>query len=169
MHPDGNRLGESEGNIELTSAAENREIALQMVSQARREVYIATWDLDAAVFSNQEFVEALSRLVRDSRHAHVHILLQTPDKAVKQGHRLITLAQRLSSRIRIHRPAPEHQDNLESFMVVDGIGYFKRPLADRYDGIASFKAPIAARDLRDQFLAMWERSEPEIQVRRLQI
>lgn len=164
-----NILGESEGDIEFATAEENRQLALELVNQARREVYIATWDLDAPVFSHQEFADALSRFVRDSRYAHAHILLQTPDKAVKLGHRLIPLAQRLSSHIQIHQPASEHRGYLETFMVVDGIGYFKRLLADRYEGIGSFKSPIAGRDLRDLFLSMWERSSPETQVRRLQI
>jgi hypothetical protein len=169
MNLDRYTLGESETDIELTTAEENRAVALELLRQARREVYIATYDLDAPVFSNAEFVEALSAFVRDNSRAHAHILLQKPDKAVKQGHRLIPLAQRLSSSIHIHRPGPEHSDYFETFMVVDGIGYFKRQLADRYEGIAAFKAPIIARDLRDLFLTMWERSSPESQVRRLQI
>ena len=162
-------LGESEGIIELTTADENRDVALELVRQANREVYIVSYDLDAPVFSNEDFVEALSSFVREKRRAHAHILLQKPNKVVKQGHRLIPLAQRLSSNIHIHHPGPEHRDYFETFMVVDGIGYFKRQLADRYEGVAAFKAPIVARDLRDLFLTMWERSAPESQVRRLQI
>lgn len=162
-------LGESEGIIELTTADENRDVALELVRQANREVYIVSYDLDAPVFSNEDFVEALSSFVREKRRAHAHILLQKPNKVVKQGHRLIPLAQRLSSSIHIHQPGPEHRDYFETFMVVDGIGYFKRQLADRYEGLAAFKAPIVARDLRDLFLTMWERSTPESQVRRLQI
>lgn len=162
-------LGQSEENIDLTTAEENCEVALELVRQARREVYIMSYDMDAPVFSTREFVEALSAFVRKGTRTHAHILLQKPDKAVKQGHRLIPLAQRLSSNIRIHHPAPVHSDVVETFMVVDGIGYFRRPVADRYEGIASFKAPVVARDLRDLFLTMWERSAPESQVRRLQI
>lgn len=169
MHQNSYTLGHSEGDIELTTVEENRRVALELVSQARREVYIVSYDLDAPVFSNQEFVEALSSFIRGSHHAHAHILLHTPDKAVKHDHRLITLAQRLSDRIHIHQPAPEHRDYIETFLVVDGIGYFKRTLPDRYEGIASFKAPITGRDLRDRFVAMWEHSTPEPEVRRLQI
>lgn len=169
MNLDTYTLGESEENIELTTADENRDVALELVRQAEREVYIVSYDLDAPVFSNEAFIEALSSFVRNKRRAHAQILLQQPNKVVKLGHRLIPLAQRLSSSIHIHRPGPEHRDYLETFMVVDGIGYFKRQLADRYEGLASFKAPIVARDLRDLFLTMWERSAPESQVRRLQI
>ena len=169
MNLDSYTLGQSEEIIELGTADENRDIALEMVRQANREVYIASYDLDEPVFSTEAFIEAMSAFVRDKPRAHARILLQKPDKVIKQGHRLIPLAQRLSSSIHIHRPGPEHRDYSETFMVVDGIGYFKRQLADRYEGVASFKAPILARDLRDQFLTMWERSAPESQVRRLQI
>jgi hypothetical protein len=169
MDLDDYTLGESEALIDLSTAKENREVALELVRQARREVYIATYDLDAPVFSQAAFIEALSSFVRRHRHAQANVLLQKPDKAIKHGHRLVTLAQRLESSIHIHRPAPEHRDLVETFMVVDGIGYFQRQLADRYDGVASFKAPIIARDLRDLFLTMWERSAPEQQLRRLQI
>lgn len=169
MNVDRYTLGESEDDLALSTAEENRDLALALVRQARREVYIVSYDLDAPVFSNEAFVEALSDFVRITKRTQAHILLQRPNRAVKEGHRLIPLAQRLSSSIRIHRPAPEHSDYFETFMVVDGIGYFKRQQADRYEGIASFKAPIIARELRDQFLTMWERSSPESQVRRLQI
>lgn len=169
MELDGYTLGETETLIELHSAEENHKVALELVRQARREVCLVSYDLDAPVFSHEDFIEALSGLIRRHRNAQAQILLQNPNKVVKHGHRLIPLAHRLSSRIHIHRPGPEHRDLIETFMVVDGIGYFKRQQADRYEGVAAFKAPIPARDLRDQFLTMWERSAPEVQVRRLQI
>jgi len=169
MDLDGYTLGESEALLEFHTAEENHQVALELVRQAKREVYIASYDLDAPVFSQEDFIDALSAFVRSHRNAQAQILLQKPDRVVKHGHRLIPLAHRLSSSIHIHRPGPEHRNYLETFLVVDGIGYFKRQLSDRYEGVASFKAPIAARDLRDLFLTMWERSAPESQVRRLQI
>lgn len=169
MDLNGYTLGESEELIELHTAEENHDVALELVRQAKREVYIASYDLDAAVFSHEDFIDALSTLVRGHRNAQAQILLQRHDKVIKHGHRLIPLAHRLSSSIHIHRPAPEHRNYIETFMVVDGIGYFKRQQSDRYEGLASFKAPIVARDLRDLFLTMWERSAPEPQLRRLQI
>lgn len=169
MQFDGFNLGETETPIEYHTAEENHQVAFELVRQAKREVLIASYDLDAPVFSHEDVIDALSKLVRSHRNAVAHILLQKPNKVIKHGHRLIPLAHRLSSSIHIHQPAPEYSDYIETFMVVDGIGYFKRQQADRYEGVASFKAPLAARDLRDLFLTMWERSTPEPQVRRLQI
>lgn len=162
-------LHEDDTRIELESAQQNHDIALSMFNQARREILIATQDLDAAVLDQDDIIDALSRFARDNRYSEVRILLQNPDKVIHHGHRLLTLAQRLSSSIQIHKPAEEHQGMLEAYMVVDGIGFIRRPLADRYEGLASFKAPIEGRDLRAHFIKLWERSEPETRLRRLQL
>lgn len=169
MQLEGYTLGESDTLLEIHTAADNHEVALELVRQAKREVFIMTYDLDSQVFSQADFVDALSAFARQSRQATAHVLVQKSDKAVKQGHRLIPLAHRLSSSISLHKPGFEHRDFFEAFMVVDGIGFFKRQLADRFEGVASFKAPIEGRDLRALFISMWEQSEPDPQLRRLQI
>jgi hypothetical protein len=162
-------LDDDQKDIRLTSAEQNRELALVLAQRAQREILIATYDLDTRLYNNQEFVDALSAFVRAHRYAHVHILVRRNEQAVKHGHRLLELAQRLGSRIKIHEPDPVHAELIESYMVVDGIAYFRRPLADRFEGIACLRAPIIARTLRDQFLAMWERSTPSSEFRRLGI
>ena len=162
-------LGETEGNIELQTAEDAHQAALALFSQARREIFIASYDLEAPILDHEDVLDALSVFARGHRSSEVRVLLQTPDKALRHGHRLVNLAQRLSSHVHIHKPAEEHRGLIEAFIVVDGIGYIKRPLADRYEGLASFKAPIEGRDMRAQFNSLWERSEPEIQFRRMQI
>ena len=158
--------GEKQG---FDSSEQNRELALKLARQATREILIASYDLDSRIYSNSEFSDALASFVRGHRDAHVDILVWKTAPAVKQGHRLIDLAQRLSSSIHIHEPDRVHKDFIESFMVVDGTAYFRRPLADRSDGVAELHAPLFARDLRERFLEMWERSTPCSEFRRLRI
>lgn len=162
-------LDDDREDIEISGAEQNRQLALTLAQRARREILIASYDLDAHIYSNQEFVDTLSAFVRSHRNTHVHILVWKSEPAVRQCHRLIGLAQRLSSHIKVHDPDPVHAEFLESYMVVDGTSYFRRPLADRFEGIACFHAPIIARDLKDQFHAMWERSTPSSEFRRLGI
>lgn len=163
------KLGETETPLKLHSAAETHAVALELIRQAKREVCIMSYDLEPLVLSHEDIAEALSGFVRQGRHAHARILVQNSDKAVKHGHRLIPLAHRLSSAISLHKPGFEHRDTLGAFIVVDEIGYLKRPLADRYEGQASFKAPMEGRDLRSLFNDMWVHSEPDPQLRRLRI
>lgn len=160
---------EERNDIEFSTAAENRQLALELVSRAKREILIASYDLDPALYSNSEFVDAVASFSRTNRRSHTHVMVWKTGPAVKQGHRLINLAHRLSSSIKINTPDKVHADFIESFMVIDGIAYFRRPLADRFEGIANFNAPIIARDLRDHFHSMWERSTPSSEFRRLGI
>ena len=162
-------LDDDRKDIEFSSAGENRQLALSLAQQATREILIASYDFDNRLYSNQEFVDALSAFVRGHRNAHVDIIVWHPSTAVKQGHRLIDLAQRLSSSIRIHEPDKVHAEFIESYMIVDGTAYFRRPLADRSDGIGSLHAPLISRELKEQFHAMWERSAPCSEFRRLRI
>lgn len=162
-------LNDDREDIEISGAEQNRQLALELARQARREILIASYDLDTRLYSNQEFIDALSTFVRAHRYAHVHILVWNKEPAIKHGHRLIELAQRLSSRIKIHEPDPVHAEFIESYMVVDGIAYFRRPQADCMEGVACFLAPIIARNLKDHFHTMWERSTPSSEFRRLKI
>lgn len=162
-------LDDKPETIEFSTAEENRRLSLSLAQQARHEILIASYDFDTRIYSNQEFVDALAAFVRAHRNAHVDILVWQTKPAVKQGHRVIDLAQRLSSSVRIHEPDKVHAEFIESYMIVDGIAYFRRPLADRFDGIGSLHAPLIARDLKEQFHAMWERSAPCSEFRRLRI
>ncbi|MDH5784398.1 MAG: hypothetical protein OEZ16_02180 [Chromatiales bacterium] len=151
------------------SSEQNRQLALQLVEQASHEVLIASYDFDTRIYSNSEFVDALSALARKHRDARVNILVWNTTSAVKNGHRVIDLAQRLTSSIHIHEPDRVHKDFVESFMVVDGCAYLRRPVADRFEGEADFHAPLLARDLKERFMEMWERSTPSSEFRRLRI
>lgn len=162
-------LDEGSNKQQFDSAQENRSLALQLVQQASREVLIASYDFDSRIYSNNEFVDALASFVRAGRDAQVKVLIWKTSPAVKQGHRMIELAQRLTSSIHIHEPDRVHKDFIESFMVVDGTAYLHRPLADRFEGIADFHAPLIARDLKERFVEMWERSTPSSEFRRLRI
>lgn len=162
-------MDQHQGDIEFSTSEENRKLALELIQQASRTVMIASYDLDRSIYSTKEFVEAVSGFIRSNRNARLDILVWRTTPAVKQGHRLIELSRRLSSSISIHMPDHVHENFIESQMIVDGTAYFRRPLADRHEGIASFHAPIIARELRDQFHDMWERSTPAPEFRRLRI
>ncbi|MCW8840011.1 MAG: hypothetical protein OQL05_02090 [Gammaproteobacteria bacterium] len=169
MNLEGYKLGETDTLIELHTAEENHVVARELIRQAKREVWIMSYDLDPMVLSHEDIAEALSAFIRQGRQSHLRVLVQKSEKVVKQGHRLIPLAHRMSSRISLNKPGFEHRDYFESFMVVDGIGFYKRLLSDRFEGVASFKAPVEGRDLRALFISMWQHSEPDPELRRLRI
>lgn len=162
-------IGEQTETLELSSSAEHQALSLQLMQQAKLKVLILSRDLDAKVYDSPAFVEAASNMAREHPHAHIHILLQDANRIIHQGHRLIELGQRLSSKIKIYNPSKHYQDINESFMLVDDTAYIKRTLADRYEGLASFNDRSATRDLTQLFNEIWERATPDPQLRRLHI
>ena len=166
-----NKLGEHDKEIHIDTASENREAAISLAEQARSTLSLFTRDLDPRVFDNSDFERCLFNLVRTHHSTSVRILVVDSSMAVNRGHRLIRLAQKLTSSVYIHNPAREHRNEISTFMVADSIGLLYRPrtTSNNYDAIVNYKAPLRAGELDDYFNEMWERSTPDSQVRRLYI
>jgi len=153
----------------LHSSFEHQEMAVHFAQQAQRLLHIFTYDLDATIFGKLTFIEAVKQLIIGHRNASVQILLQDCTRIQQEGHQLINLGQRLTSRIEIRRPGPEHIDHHENFLTADHKGFIHRSFHDRYDGTADFHAPLKTSKLDNFFTNAWEHSEPFEELRRLHI
>ncbi len=163
------KLGETEGDLQLDSAALNRAAVLSLASQASQRLYITSRYLDAMLYDNAEFVEAVSKLARNNRFSIIRILINDPEPAIKQGHRLVSLGRRLSSSIEIRRFGDEFRNYNEAFLVADTYGVMHRKNADLYESSLSFKAPLKVRELIKAFDVMWKHSIQDSDLRRLDL
>jgi len=161
------KLGETKELLNLESAEDHRNVVLAMTRQAKRSLHIFTYDMEHLVFDNAEFETAATDLLRGGQYAAIRILVQDSSRAVRNGHRLINLAQRLSSKIEIRKPIAEYADITRAFFVADETGYISRALADRYDAVANFNDRLSSRDLVKFFNEVWERSQQDSALRRL--
>lgn len=168
-NPEEPKLGESAGETALQSSAQMRAIALSMARQCQGELDIASRQLDPAVYDSDAFVEAVKKIVLGSRYARVRILISAPEAVVKQGHRLVTLALKLTSFIEIRTPAVEDREFNQAMVVADRTGYIHQQLADRYEGVADFSNRGRASELSRAFDLLWERAVPDPNLRRLHI
>jgi hypothetical protein len=159
-------LGDTQASIELDSSASQRDSAVALVSQAQRSVDIFTRDLDKKIYDNRDFLDALQNLVVNN-HGLIRILVKDSGNAVKYGHRLITLSQRLTSFIEIRKVAEDFKEYNEAFLVADEIGYAHRKHADRFEGIARFNAAKEAVHLLVFFNEVWRHSAPDPNLRRI--
>lgn len=166
---EGLKLGVDAERILVSTSAENRAAGIALVSQGKRSLHIYSHDLDHAIYDNAEFIEAVRKLALYSRYSQIRILVRNSEKIVSRGHGLVTLAQQLSSFIRIRKPPPDYDGYNEAFLVVDKIGVLHRRLSDRYEGEVNFHAPEQGAVLVKFFDEVWELSEPDPQLRRLHI
>jgi hypothetical protein len=164
---DDQQLGIRNLEFELDSRAGVSAVAERMADQASRSLLLHTENLEPAVYDRSAFLEAVSRLARSNKHARIWILVQDPGQAVRSGHRLIELSRRVSTRIQIRRPGQEYRNFHETFLLADSSGYLHRKHANRYEGIANFNDPGKVADWVKYFMEVWERSEPDAEIKRL--
>lgn len=153
-----------------TNRDEARAAVLGVLAGARRAVSVLTRDLDPALLDDPDVIEAFKRLALAGGETRIRLLVQEPARAAGEGHRLVALAQRLSSTFAFRTPV-EEIDRLVAgaFIVNDRGGCFERGLATRFEGEGSSHAPARAAQLLAQFDAIWERSEPAAALRRLEL
>lgn len=163
------KLGETPAEVHIDSVEENKNAALSLAKQARHCIDIFTQDLDAEIYNNAEFEQSVFMLSKRHPNTKIRILAQNTRKAVQNGHRLIKLAQTLTSSVFIHNPSREFKDEKCAFLVVDQKGVLYRVTANNrnYKASINFMAPQRAGKLTDFFNEAWEHSTPDIQTRRI--
>jgi hypothetical protein len=163
------KLGETSLEFEVESLDEARTVTQAMAAQAQRTLLLHTEVLEPAIYDKRAFLDAVTRLSHTHSQARIWILIQDARKVVQHGHRLVELARRMSSSIQLRRPAEQYRNYHESFLLADGCGYLHRPIASRYEGTANFHDPGKVTDFEKYFMEVWERSEPDEEVKRLYI
>lgn len=144
-------------------------VALRLVETARERVRILPQRADLRYLTDDAVIAALRALLLRNRRARLELLLPPDLARDDQGRPLWSLAQRLTSFIAVHRLADEDAQLTEAWLTVDGRGYLYRPQAERLDGQASLDQPGRAKDLNQRFAALWLASEPDPDLRRLDL
>jgi len=162
-------LGESRERMILQGREPLQQASESIAQQAKYCLDIFTHDLDKPVYDQAGFLDAVKRLALQCRGIGIRVLLQDSERARREGHRLIDLSRRLTSRMEIRRPHADYIDHPENFIIADRIGYIRRRAVGRHQGEAIFCHPIESKLLTNFFSEVWERSEQESSLRRLYI
>jgi len=162
-------LGETDQAFRTERAEDLRAVMLALAQQGRRTIDIATRHLDPPLLDREDFVDAVKTVALGSKYAEIRILLLDPGPVVSRGHRLLQLAQRLSSFIQLRVPSPEHKEFNEAWLVVDKRGYAHRRFSDRFEATVNFNDPRLASQLGNRFDEIWQRATPAPNLRRLHL
>ena len=154
-------LGVTEGEIILETRDMKIAAIHKLASSAVNYLKIISRSLDYQVYDRLEIVDAISEFARRNRHSSVEILIYDCTDIIKNGHRLIHLAERVSSKINI-RKLPGHLPPFnESMVIADNKGYLHNQQSDRYEGIVSFNDPTRCIELNKIFTELWNQGEVE--------
>jgi hypothetical protein len=134
-------------------------IRRQLLEGARRRLMIYQPALDPDSYAATAELEALRRIAASGRGAEIRLLLHDAEAALRQGHRLVALAQRLPSVIQARTPVEEVDLAYGSaYLLTDEGGYLFLPEAQRPQGRAALADRAAQAPLRQHFEEIWARS-----------
>jgi predicted GNAT family N-acyltransferase len=157
-------------SVNVESREQGAAESLTLIGEARRDLCVYSRDLDPALFESDAALEALKRVAISGRGASIRIIIQDPRLVVARGHRLIELAQRLSSVFALRTPV--NDDDLQypsAFLLNDASGYYFRVLGTRFEGESVNYSPGRHAQLLEYFNQVWERSEPSEDLRQLNL
>ena len=161
------RLGESTEHITLQTLETCRYAAQVLAEQTQRSIDLFTYDLEAAIFDQKPFIDAVGSLALHSDHSRIHILLAYNKLVQKQGHRLVELARQLSSSFEIRKTHIDWRDHSETILIADKTAFARWNHHTRQSGIITFNDRAGASKLMEFFTTVWESSVPDSELRRL--
>lgn len=142
----------------MRSADDALAVCLSIIAGARARIGIFSRDLDPELLARTDVLDALRAFATGNPHARVHILLIETERVSQDGHPLLALAQRLSSRFEIRSPIDPIDRQIRAEWMFNDRGGVLYRANDERDGEASPCAPGRARQLASDFDPIWERS-----------
>jgi predicted GNAT family N-acyltransferase len=148
------------GALPVGSRSETAAARLQLLGETRHRLSIYMPLLGNDSYASAEELTELRRIAISGRGAQIRILLHDPAAALRNDHRLVALAQRLSSAIQIRMPVEESDlAYISAYLLNDAGGYLFLPEADRPQGRAALHDRANQTPLLQHFDEVWERAE----------
>jgi len=162
------RKGNYENDIKLISSQEISEAVIKATENTLKTINIFTPNLEAEIYNNEELRKKLLTFAHGNRYAKVQILVDDISSALQNGHKLIGLAQQLSSILTIKDTPADFQNTNISFVLFDQVDFIFKP--DKTSQTAIFsKCKNRSNKLHGIFMHAWDQAEQNSHTRRLSI
>ncbi len=160
---------EERQRITLDSAEAFQEQAKILVNRTHRQIRLFSNELDPRIYDHDDLSRLIFNFARAHPYAEIDILVKNPRVLVQNSHRLLRLFHRLPSRIQMKSLNPTIKTFHSEFLLIDHNSILYNQDSDRYTGYVVYHSPLEGLELADNFDSMWERSEPDPELRRLPI
>lgn len=158
-------LGEEPAVQHFELPEQARAHALALISQARRSLCIYTNDLEPWLYHQAAVQQACSTFLLANPKNRLRILLADPSRAIKEGHRLLNLARRLSSNCQIRKMHPDYPIEAVTFLLADRHGLLLRPKLEQPAGFALYNDAGRVKVRQAQFDQAWDVSQTDADLR----
>lgn len=138
--------------------------ALALLQQARFSLSLYSPDLEAWLYSHSSVQGACTQFLLASPKNRLRILVRDVGRPVRQGHRLLNLARRITSNLHIRRVNPDQPCDESAYLLADDRGLLLREQPEQYAGYALYNDPGRVRQRQAQFDQAWDisLSDPDL-------
>ncbi|MBT8136610.1 MAG: hypothetical protein KJO54_06320 [Gammaproteobacteria bacterium] len=153
----------------VSTPVEYSKAVVELVNHAQRTIDVLSPELTPVVFSTAELIDAARAFAIRSQHTLMRVLIRNTTPLTRNDHRFLDIAQRLSSKVKVRKLAPDFQCRDDAFVIADEEQFVLRRQAVTWNGFHDSSRPEIARKLTVEFEEMWEHSTTDPGVRRLHI
>jgi hypothetical protein len=165
LPPDRSFITSGSDLVRLDTVDTFQQFAVQLVKQARYSVVIFSEDLEAWLYDNEEFAEALMDLVQRSRNSSVRFLVRDTKALLERGHRLLRASHRASDKIQIRKLPSTLAEKYPSYLIADDNGLLFRQDPQVVQGIGYTDYRARIKPLLEEFKLLWSRSTSDPDLR----
>jgi hypothetical protein len=134
----------------------------RLLAQAGRELRLFDPDLTTLRLTDPARIEMLHKFLLASRTRRVYIAVHETDWLTRRCPRMMGLLARFSHAIQVNRTQEGIRSIQDSFLVLDGRHYVRRPVATQFRGAIGIGDEAEALAMRGRFLEIWAASEPGV-------
>jgi hypothetical protein len=134
----------------------------RLLEQPGRELRVFDPDGAALRLNDPQRIERLDRFLLASRTRRIYLVVHNTDHITRQCPRLMTLLRRFSHAMQINRTHEEIREVQDSFLLLDGMHYVRRPVASLFRGAMGLGDENEGQALRGRFGEIWSASYPAV-------
>ncbi|MES2883193.1 MAG: hypothetical protein V4709_00175 [Pseudomonadota bacterium] len=151
------------GRLEFLSAAR------RLIAETRYNASLLSVGLDARIFGDPSFADAVKQFLLLRRNAHLRVLVAHPQMATRAPHALVDLGRLLSSRVEFREFAPGKPLPSEEMLLADGRLLLERNSPDALEARLILDDPMSTRERQRRFDNLWDHAVPSADLRQLRI
>lgn len=152
-----------QGRVEFLAAAR------RLVADTRYNASLLTQQLDARVFGDASFAEAVKQFLLLQRNARLRVLVVQAQAAVRAPHALVELGRLMASRVEFREFAPSKPTPSEEWLLADGRLLLERNGHEVLEARLLREDPSTARERQRRFDNLWDHALPSAELRRLRL
>ncbi len=153
-------MTEDNNHFPVKSREHVTETSLRLIQEANRSINILLYDYDEVLLPGSKIGDLLSAFIRQHERCRFQYLCSENDILHERGGKLIQLARKFSTFIKLHQLPDGLKPVQEQFLVVDGNASMLTQHHSSYDYYAHFNDRAMAHKLNNRFDELWQRSEP---------